>query len=168
MNDHYLLYIDVLGFRELVESAPERVDELFQIVASLNVHGHGDFAAIAFSDTILIHNVATPASKHDRQYAVMYQCEFFRDLVHRVAGRGFSFRAILTYGPFHLYRLNDVSYFYGLALNRAYDKEKHLQVTGLLMDDHCHNFSNIFSSRPFGDGWHYVFVTQAMDTWEDQ
>jgi hypothetical protein len=159
--------MDVLGFRKLVETAPERVEDLFEIVASLNVHAHGEFAAIVFSDTILVHNITMPTNDHQRQYVVMYQCEFFQDLLHRVAGRGFSFRAVLTYGPFQHYRLNETSYFYGLALNRAFDTEKELQITGLLMDEHCHSFNDIFSSRPFGDGWHYVFVTQAIDEWED-
>src|SRR2546425_415001 len=147
MHEHYLLYIDVLGFGELVETDPKRVEDLFEIVASLNVRAHGAFAAIAFSDTILVHDVPLPSNDHDRQYVMMYQCEFFRDLLHRVAGRGFSFRAVLTYGPFQHYRLNDTSYFYGLALNRAYDTEKKLQITGLLMDDYCYRYSNIFSSR---------------------
>jgi hypothetical protein len=61
-----------------------------------------------------------------------------------------------------------MSYFYGLALNRAYDREKQLQVTGLLMDEHCHRYNNIFSSHPIDDEWHYVFVTQAIDEWEDR
>lgn len=168
MTDHYLLYLDVLGFRELVETAPKQVEDLFEIVASLNVHEHGDFSAIAFSDTILVHNVTLPITDHDRQYFVMYQCEFFRDLLHRVAGRGISLRAVLTYGPFQHYRLNDTECFYGPALIHSYTTEKGLQLTGLLMDEHCHQYSNIFSSHPLHDGWHYVFVTRALDEWEDQ
>jgi hypothetical protein len=57
MDDHYLLYIDVLGFKKLVDEAPDRVDDLFEIVASLNLHQHHDFAAIVFSDTILVYNI---------------------------------------------------------------------------------------------------------------
>ncbi len=168
MHEHYLLYIDVLGFGELVETAPKRVEDLFEIVASLNIHAHGAFAAIAFSDTILVHNVSLPSNDHDRQYVVMYQCECFKDLLHRVAGRGISLRAVLTYGPFQHYLLNGTPYFYGPALNHAYRAEKALQITGLLMDEHCRKYSNIFSSRPFDDHWHYVFVTQAIDDWEHQ
>jgi hypothetical protein len=167
MHEYYLLYIDVLGFGDLVETAPERVEDLFEIVSSLNLHKNGDFAAIAFSDTILVHNVSMPSNDHDRQCIVMYQCEFFRDLLHRVAGRGISFRAVLTYGFFQHYLLNDTPYFYGSALNRAYRADKRLQITGLVMDEHCHRYSNIFSSRPLDDEWHYVFVTQAIDEWED-
>jgi hypothetical protein len=35
------------------------------------------------------------------------------------------------------------------------------------MDEHCHQYNKIFSSRPFDDKWHYVFVTRAIDDWED-
>ncbi len=167
MDNLYLLYIDVLGFRKLVRDAPARVEDLFQIVASLNVHKHHSFASIVFSDTILVHNVVPPVSNHDHQYIVMYQCEFFRDLMHRFAGRNIALRAVLTYGPFKHYRLNDVPYFYGPSLINAYEEEKKLKITGLLMDDHCRRFSNIFSTRPYDERWHYVFVTQAIDMFED-
>ena len=167
MDDHYLLYIDVLGFEKLVDTAPHRVDDLFEIVASLNLHQHSDFTAIVFSDTILVHNVNLPTNDHDRQYIVMYQCEFFRDLMHRVAGRSLALRAVLTYGQFEHYSLNGIPYFYGPALNRAYRFEKSLKVTGLLMDQHCQRYNNIFSCRPFDNDWYYVFVTQALDTYED-
>ena len=166
MNDHYLLYIDVLGFADLVEKQPERVEDLFQIVASLNVHDHPSFSAVVFSDTILVHNILPPSSDHDREYFVMFQCEFFQDLLQRLAGRDISLRAVLTYGPFEHYLLNGIHYFYGTALNRAYHADKSLPLTGLVMDSHCLSFSKVFSTRPFGD-WHYVFVTQALDEWED-
>jgi hypothetical protein len=167
VDDRYLLYIDVLGFEELVSTAPQRVDELFQIIASLNLHHHGAFSAIVFSDTILVHNIPLPTNDHDRQYIVMYQCEFFRDLMHRVAGRSLALRGLLTYGKFEHYRLKGIPYFYGPALNRAYQSAKSLEITGLLMDKHCQRYSKIFTCRPFNDDWYYVFVTQAIDSYED-
>ncbi len=97
MEEHYLLYIDVLGFEEMVENEPHRIDDLFEIIASLNLHEHGTFSTIVFSDTVLIHNVTLPTNDHNRQYIVMYQCEFFRDLLHRVAGRSIALRSVLTH-----------------------------------------------------------------------
>lgn len=167
MVDRFLLYVDVLGFAELSVCDPDRVDDLFEIVASLNLFRHDGFAAITFSDTILVHNAFEPESAHDRRCAVMYLCEFFRDLVHRIAGRDLSLRSVLTYGPFEHYRLNDIPFFYGPALIRAYRAQKDLQVTGLLMDDYCRANSHIFSTRQFGSGWYYTFVTQAIDQYED-
>jgi len=45
MPEKYLLYIDILGFREMARASPDRVRELYQVIASLNVHRHPDFAA---------------------------------------------------------------------------------------------------------------------------
>jgi hypothetical protein len=156
-----------LGFKELVNSNPNKVDDLFEIIASLNVHRHSAFAAVVFSDTILVHNVVSPRNDHDRQYFVMYQCEFYRDLMHRIAGRSIALRGTLTYGPFEHYRLNNIPYYYGKALIRAYESQKKMKLTGLLMDKHCHNYNRIFSSRPFDQDWSYIFVTQALDAYED-
>jgi hypothetical protein len=166
MENHYLLYIDVLGFKDLVEHAPARVEDLFEIVASLNAHNDEAFSTIVFSDTILVHNVVEPSKPEDHSVFVMYQCEFFKDLIHRLAGRDIALRGVLTYGPFEHYLLNRTHYFYGSALNRAYLSDKSLPVTGLVMDDHCRGFNDIFSTRPF-EGWHYVFVSQALSEWED-
>lgn len=168
MEDRYLLYIDVLGFRELCCASSQSVDDLFEVVASLNLNNHSQFAAIAFSDTILVHNLPSPTSADDRRYIVMYQCEFFRDLLLRTAGRELSFRAVLTHGPFEHYRLNDVPFFYGETLIRAYDVDKDLKITGLVMDSDCREYSNIFSTRPLDRDWSYVFTTQALDAWEDE
>ena len=167
LDDHYLLYIDVLGFAGLVEQSPARIDDLFEIVASLNVHNHPSFSAIVFSDTILVHNMTQPLNAGDRRYLVMYECEFYQDLIHRLTGRGVWLRGVLTYGPFQHYQLNGMPYFYGPALNRAYRADKSLNLTGLVMDDHCRAYSHIFGSRPLDQGWHYVFVTQGLDEFED-
>jgi hypothetical protein len=35
MDLRYLLYIDILGFSELVATSPEKVDDLYTVIASL-------------------------------------------------------------------------------------------------------------------------------------
>ncbi len=166
LDDYYLLYIDVLGFADLVDQSPFRVDDLFEIVASLNVHTHRSFSTIVFSDTILVHNMVQPSNDDDHRYFVMYECEFYQDLINRLIGRGVWLRGVLTHGPFQHYELNSTPYFYGPALNRAYSVDKKLELTGLVMDDHCRAYSNIFSNIPLQQGWHYVFVTQGLDQFE--
>ncbi len=37
-SSRYLLYIDVLGFSELVEEGTSRIGDLFEVIASLYVH----------------------------------------------------------------------------------------------------------------------------------
>lgn len=163
----YLLYIDLLGFEQLVRSDPARVDDLYRIVASLNVHDHWGFSVVGFSDTILIHNAFTPSTAHEHHYVVMYSCEFAQDLMRRLAGRSAFFRAVLVYGEFEHYLLNEQPYYYGSALVDAYRSEKAFKVTGLLMDDACASHCDIFSFSKFAEGWNYVFLTQGLDSYED-
>lgn len=54
MAERFFLYIDILGFKELINDK-SAVTELYQIIDSLNVHGDGDFTCIVFSDTIVVY-----------------------------------------------------------------------------------------------------------------
>ena len=166
MTERYLLYIDILGFEDLVRNEPARVEDLYEIIASLNVHRHWGFAIVGFSDTILIHNTFPPDTQDWRHYTVMYSCEFAQDLFHRLAARKLFFRAVLTYGSFEHYQLNHQHYYYGPALIDCYKAEKAFPITGLLIDDKCLEDNRIFSHRPFL-GWHYLFFTQGLDYYED-
>lgn len=48
-----MLYIDILGFREMTLSEPRKVARVYAILDKLNVHQHPNFETIVFSDTIL-------------------------------------------------------------------------------------------------------------------
>lgn len=166
MPTRYLLYIDILGFSDLVASQTAKVDDLYEVIASLNVHQHEDFRAIIFSDTILVYSIRTPTEDGERRVLVMFLCEFAKDLQHRLSGRQITFRALLTEGEFTHYHLNDVPCFYGDALIRAYNLEKKIPCTGLFIDNACNQYNDIFATEPFGDGLHFVFVSQALQTVE--
>ena len=56
MQKKYLLYIDILGFANLVSKKPKEVKKIYEVVNELNVHRQSEFKAIIFSDTILIYN----------------------------------------------------------------------------------------------------------------
>lgn len=47
MND-FFLYLDILGFTDLVKEGSERIDDLYEVIASLNVHKHDAFKVIVF------------------------------------------------------------------------------------------------------------------------
>src|SRR4051812_2952444 len=98
MTDKYLLYIDFLGFADLVKSNPAEIEKLYSIINSLNVHQHNTFKTIVFSDTILVYNIHDPKNKFEHEYLVMYACEFVNDLLYRLTDKDRYFRAILTYG----------------------------------------------------------------------
>ena len=76
MIHRYLLYIDILGFSDLVAAGSPRVHDLYEVIASLNVHRHSAFRAIVFSDTVLVYNTVGGDTKADRESIVMFLCEF--------------------------------------------------------------------------------------------
>lgn len=166
MPSKYFLYIDILGFSDLVKSSPSQVDDLYQVIASLNVHEHSAFKAIIFSDTILVYNPQEPISASDTSYYVMFLCEFAKDLQHRLAGRDISFRALLTYGDFTHYTLNSIQCFFGQALIEAYNQEKKIQSVGLFIDHKCNAYNRYYQTLPFNDDFNFVFLTQAMQRLE--
>lgn len=168
MPNRYLLYIDVLGFSELVQKGYARVNDLYEVVASLNVHKHPAFRAIVFSDTILVYNVVSSKRRQDRSYLLMYLCEFAQDLLHRLAGRGIVFRAVLVQGEFTHYQLNSIPCFFGPALIDAYRSEKGIKAIGLFMDRALLKDSDIFRTMPFTERFSFVFLTQSLETIEHQ
>lgn len=164
--DKYFLYIDILGFSELVINNSSSIDRLYEIIASLNVHQHDAFKAIIFSDTILIYNDKKPKSQHDYNYIVMYLCEFVKDLQNRLAGRNIFFRAIITKGQFIHYKINKIPCFYGTALIDTYNSEKEIQAIGLFMDNNCINHCDIFKFCDYNEKYKFIYTTQTLEVIE--
>lgn len=162
MSNRYLLYIDILGFADLVQSNPPRVRELYNILDALNVHRHPGFRTTVFSDTILVYSDFEPRNDHDHEYAVMFSCEFAQDLMHRLAGRDVFFRAILEYGDFSHHTHKNIQSFFGKALVNAFQREKQLQAVGLFATQACIGRNRVFPSEPFTDDLHYVFLHQSL------
>lgn len=164
MENRFLLYIDILGFTDLVLRNESMLEGLFGVIKKLNVHRHPSFRSIVFSDTILAYNIEEFTTKADRDYAVMFLCEFVQQLHHRLAGSGIFFRAIVTEGAFvHDYSTKGIDCFYGEALIKAYHLEKAAQVCGLLIDNACNEHNNIFETVPIDEKSNYVFITQALE-----
>ena len=121
MPSKYLLYIDLLGFSDLVLKRGA-VSRLYNIINSLNAHKHHAFRTIAFSDTLLVYNTYDPVSEHDRHYIVMFMCEFAQDLFYRLIGRNLYFRAYLTKGEFKVRQLKKRASFLWSRFNRCISK----------------------------------------------
>ena len=83
MKEKFLLYIDILGFSDLVQRNPDKVKEIYNIVNKLNVYKHDAFQTIIFSDTILVYNKHEANSIRDKEYVVMYMIEFAQDLIFK-------------------------------------------------------------------------------------
>lgn len=167
MTDRYLLYIDILGFSELVTELSPRIHDLYEVIASLNVHRHSAFRAIVVSDTILVYNVDGGHSPEDRNYLVMFLCEFAQDLQHRLTERGIFFRAVLVRGDFTHYEINSLPCFFGPALINAYQSEKDIQAIGLFMHRSIATDSDIFKGVTFNEQYNFVFITQSFNSVED-
>lgn len=166
MDNRFLLYIDILGFSDLVSDSPKRIDDLYEVIASLNAHQHNAFKCVIFSDTILVYNVDGGDNRKDISYLLMFQCEFVRDLLHRLTNRGIFYRAVVTYGNFCHYQLNEVPCFYGASLIKAYNAEKDIKAIGLFIDNNLISYCDVFPCTKFNDGYSFVYVTQALDQLE--
>lgn len=159
----FLLYIDILGFSDLVAKKPRKVEMLYSIIDSLNVHAHNAFKTIVFSDTILVYNTEASSSDRDREYFVMYACEFAQDLQRRLTGQDIHFRAVLVLGHFDHYHLKNIECFYGSALIKAYLREKDIPATGLFIDDASNHYNKIFPTTRFESDLNFVFLNQSLE-----
>lgn len=162
-NNKYLLYIDILGFSDMVKKDYRKITKLFDYINNLNVHRHDAFQTIVFSDTILIFNKDTPISDHDHEYLVMFACEFVQDLMCQSADLEIQFRAILTYGEFFYEHLSNIEAYYGKALVSSYHKENNINGIGLFIDKNILQYNTIFKTTPFDSDLHFVFLMQSME-----
>ena len=96
--DKVFLYIDILGFKQLVESKPEIVQKVFTSINELHVHKNTEFQTIVFSDTVLIFN---KTSNHSQHFYVTYHIEYTQQLFYMLASLNVFFRSILSVGDFN-------------------------------------------------------------------
>ncbi|EFN4619269.1 hypothetical protein JKL13_000234 [Escherichia coli] len=162
MNERFFLYLDILGFTDLVRQGSARIDDLYEVIASLNAHSHDAFKVIVFSDTVVVYNVNGGDTPADAKYLVMFLCEFVKDLMHRLTGRNVYFRAVITHGDFTHYEINGVPCFYGNALVDAYNSEKELKAIGLFIDKKISKYCNIFKFEEYNENYDFVYVTQSL------
>ncbi|WP_299192472.1 hypothetical protein [uncultured Erythrobacter sp.] len=159
----FLLYIDILGFKDMTLNDPRKVARVYSILDRLNVHDHPNFKTIVFSDTILTYNPELVESKEDREYIVWYLTEFAEDLYSRLVGQDIYFRAILVGGDFHHFQLDNVECFFGGALIRAYLAEQGLPFFGLLMHQDCVPYNRFFRLDQFDDEYSFVYLSRPIE-----
>jgi hypothetical protein len=163
MKKKYLLYIDILGFADLVLHRPEEVRRVYQIIEGLNCHKHDAFRVIVFSDTLLIYNIDDPFLDHDHSYIVMFMIEFTQNLLYSFAGKGFFFRSVLVNGEFEHTSPSNIERFFGSGLVRAYLSEKSIPCTGLFIHTDCQKYNDIFPVEPFNEEFSFVYLNQSLD-----
>ena len=166
MSHRLLLYIDILGFSDLVAGDVARIEDLYEVLASLHAHKHDAFKCVIFSDTMLVYNLDGGENSQDIKYLLMYLCEFAGDLLHRLTNRGIYFRAVITHGDFRHYELNLIPCFFGAALVKAYRAEKEIKAIGTFLDISLRKYCDIFSTCPFNSEFDFVYLSQALDRLE--
>ena len=163
MNTRYLLYIDLLGFSELVTKGSLYVRRVYKIIEGLNAHHHEAFRVIVFSDTILIYNIHDAWLERDRSYYVMFLIEFAQNLLYEFAGKKLFFRALLVAGEFEHITVGRFEKFFGRALVNAYLKEKTIKCAGLFIDQASQQHNDIFPVATFDREVSFVFLNQSLE-----
>lgn len=163
MNSRYFLYLDILGFSDLVKGNSDKINDLYEVITSLNAHNHSAFKVVVFSDTVIVYNVDGGDTPEDSRYLVMFMCEFVKDLMHRLTKRKIYFRSIITYGDFTHYELNGIPCFFGNALIDAYNSEKEIKAIGLFLHKDLTEYCDIFKYKEYNENYNFVYVTQSLD-----
>lgn len=158
----YLLYIDILGFKELVKREPILAAMIYEAIDSSHVHDEDSlFNTVVFSDTIISHN-KKPISDNRREI-VESACEFVQELQYRFVEQSVYFRAILLLGEFDNYRLKNIRCIYGPALIDAHLQEKEIPALGLFIDDAANADNSFFSTTRFGKNLSFVFLNRSFE-----
>lgn len=167
MTDRLLLYIDLLGFSQIVQSDNDLLPDLFRILDQSNAHDHGSFSVIQFSDTLLVYNVPKMTNGHDHSYIAMYLCEFAQEIQYMLLGRDVYLRGLITYGQFDdtgptpNSDFKHVRAFWGQALIKAYRAESTIQAVGLFVDSTAKPHMNIFETHQYDNQNGIWFVDTA-------
>jgi hypothetical protein len=163
MDEKLFLYIDILGFSDIVENG-HRINALFAEIDRLNVHTDNGFRTIVFSDTILVYaNDGWMGSIEGQRSAVMWLVEFAQDLFYRLLHLGMHFRAYLTRGDFFHSKREHFESFHGKALVDCYVKEKTIQAMGVFMANSLVPLSHVFHVTPYDNECSFVHVMQTLD-----
>jgi hypothetical protein len=160
MSRHLFLYIDILGFKELIDTGFD-IRRIYERIDRLNAQTDNDFRCIVFSDTILVY--ASKAWEGAPSQGVMWLIEFAQELFYFLIALDVHMRAYITYGEFAHYELAHFEAYYGKALVLCYEREKTIKCTGVFIDDEIAALSDIFALTRFDKHSHYVHVMQTLD-----
>lgn len=153
------LYIDILGFKQLVENNSSKIEKIFEIIDGLNVHRHFAFQTIVFSDTILVFNKNENYQNH---YYVTYLIEYAQQLFYRLSLINIYFKGIITLGDFNFTKLNNIDAYYGLALIETYQDESMLEGFGLFINKNLSREVVIFDKNDFNEKYDFILLCQSF------
>jgi hypothetical protein len=158
MQSTLFLYIDILGFSDLIKDTA-RVERLYQIIDNARLHRDSNYRAIVFSDTIVAYHTHSNLTGKSKAIELMFLIELTQELFLRLVGSGIFFRAVITEGSFHHKKLKNLEAFYGQALVDTYRAEKSLSSIGLFLDNKLRRFNQVFRWRIFSPQFDFVYLT---------
>ena len=153
------IYIDILGFENLVRKNPTKVDNIFEIFDSLKVYKNFALQTVVFSDTILIFNKDESLST---DYYCTYLVEYTQELFYRLSAINIYFKGILTFGEFNFSQMTNFQAYYGLAFIEAYKDEKTLEGFGLYVNKNLSNEIVVFDKIPFTEKYEFILLCQSL------
>lgn len=136
-EDCLLLYLDILGFKQLVkEKLPVDIRRMLQEFRSTVDRYYGERAkVIQFSDTILVYDPSPAAEAH-----ADLMCVFANHMTNWLLARSVPFSGVMVSGPFYTFTSGsegELSYF-GQALIDAHEKsngkDKSHKWIGIVVD----------------------------------
>ena len=162
MAHRYFLYIDILGFADMVGDK-EKIKEIYDIIDGLNVFQNAPyFRTIVFSDTILVYSDPN-GERVDANGSIMWMCEWAQDLFAQFICKNMHFRAILTFDDFEHDQMKNIEAFYGAALVKTYRQEKEIQGMGLFIDNDLVEHCDIYHTSKYSEKLSYVHLMQKLD-----
>ncbi len=164
----FLLYIDILGFAQLVKNHPEKVRRLYYALDNLNCFKHDNFRTIVFSDTIVVYNSTDVIWDHDKKCIIMFLIEFAQNLLYETLGMNIWFRAVIVEGDFEHIPMENFERYFGKALVKAYIGAKKFKYSGLLIEKQCQTFNDVFEVHriPESKAYYYVLLNQSLCEYE--
>jgi hypothetical protein len=153
------LYIDILGFENIVRTNPTKVNTIFEIFDSLKVFRHSALQTVVFSDTVLIFN---KDENFPADYYCTYLVEYAQELFYKLSMINVYFKGILTSGEFEFSQLANIQSYYGLALIDTYKDEGTLEGFGLYVDKNISNEIIVFDKVPFTEKYEFILLCQGL------
>jgi hypothetical protein len=161
----YLLYIDILGFRDIVKNTPQKAHLIHDIMNKAFAQNHGDFKTLVFSDTMISYNLfKLNGDKSMHEHALMFLCEFAQDLLYSLSKHNIFFRGIIDYGVFEHRALNNMDSYFGNALINCYELEKNIPSMGLFITKQANKYQNIFKTACFSEETKFVYLQTHLDS----
>lgn len=165
--EHDFLYIDILGFSNMVKEHSPKIPQIFDIFNGLSVHNHYAFQTIVFSDTIIVFYGNNEDNDMPNHYYVTYLLEFAQQLFYRLLSIGVYYRGFITYGDFEFHELSNIQAYWGNALIEAYeddnkkDENDRIKGFGLFVRRDLSDDIIILDKMPVGEKYNFIFLCQS-------